>query len=135
MRERRSPSRSRQTHGLRKVTVFVPENSAEGIRQFARELCARHQAGPASEAPEWRVVSPSAALMVSPECRARCAIRDTGASGRKRFHWAVTVLGQSRPIAAGRTGELAEARSLAEVALRDYTADRRELFGGQSRDA
>jgi hypothetical protein len=64
---------------------------------------------------------------VDPECRVRCVIRDTGASGGNRFHWTVTVLGRSRPVAAGRTGELAEARSLAELALAAYFEEWREL--------
>jgi hypothetical protein len=70
---------------------------------------------------EWRAISPSVELLANPECRARCAVRDTGASGAKRFHWTVTVLGQSRPVAAGRTRERAEAQSLAEAALVDYS--------------
>jgi hypothetical protein len=135
MRERRSPSQSPQAHGLSKVTLLVPENCAEGLRQFARELCARHRAGPAPLAPEWRTVAPSAELMVDPECRARCAIRDTGASGGKRFHWTVTVLGHSRPVAAGRTGELTEARWQAEAALAAYMAARGEMREDEAGDA
>ena len=127
MSKRRPPSRSLRTEGLRKVTIVVPERCAEGMLQFARELRLRPPAGCAVEQPpRWRTLSPSAALMVNPECGARCAVRDTGAVGEKRFHWTVTILGRSRPVAAGRTGESAKARSLAEAALGAYAADGRE---------
>jgi hypothetical protein len=89
----------------------------EALRQFARELCDAQQAGPAHLTPQWRTFSPSAHPMVAPEYRVRCAVRDTGANGGKRFHWTVTILRRSRPVAAGRAGELAEARALAEMAL------------------
>jgi hypothetical protein len=68
-------------------------------------------------AEQWRKLSPSAELMVGPDCGARCAIRDTGAAGPARYHWTVTVFGETDPVAAGYTGELAEARSHAEGAL------------------
>jgi hypothetical protein len=55
--------------------------------------------------------------MVDPDCGARCAIRDAGARGKDRYHWTVTVFGDTDPLAAGRTGELAEARSRADEAL------------------
>jgi hypothetical protein len=123
MHVRRPSLRSLQAHDLRKVTVFVPEECAEALRQFARELCDAQQAGPARLTPQWRTLSPSAELMVAPEYRARCAVRDTGATGGKRFHWTVTILGRSRPVAAGRAGELAEARTRAEMALGAYAAE------------
>ena len=47
----------------------------------------------------------------------RCAIRDTEPPGEGRYHWTVTVLGEPDPVAAGRTAELAEARSRADEAL------------------
>jgi hypothetical protein len=59
MRERQPPSRLLRGRRLCKVTLFVPEGCAEGLRQFAR------------------------------------------------FHWSVTILGQSHPVATGHTGELA----------------------------
>jgi hypothetical protein len=71
MRQGRPSSRSLRTQGLCKVTVLVPEGYAEGIRQFAEELCARHQAEPTPARLEWRALSPSAELMVSPERSAR----------------------------------------------------------------
>jgi hypothetical protein len=58
--------------------------------------------------------------MVGPDCGARCAIRDTGAAGEGRYHWTVTVFGETDPVAAGRTGGLGEARSQAEGALLAY---------------
>jgi hypothetical protein len=76
MRQSRS-SRSPPAQRLCKVTIFDPEGYAEGIRQFAQELCARHQAEPTPTRPEWQALSPSAELMVSPERSARCAVRDT----------------------------------------------------------
>ena len=130
MRERRSL----QAHGLRKVTLLVPEGFADGIRQFARELRALRGAEPALIKPEWRTVTPSAELLVHLECRARCAIRDIRAPGAARFHWTVTVLGRARPVAAGRGGEIVQARSLAEAALSAYVVDRRELPDGNGGD-
>jgi hypothetical protein len=52
--------------------------------------------------------------MVDPGCGARCAIRDTGAPGERRYHWTVTVFDETGAAAEGYTGELAEARSHAE---------------------
>jgi hypothetical protein len=60
----------------------------------------------------------SAELMVDPGCGGRRAIRDTGAAGPDRYHWTVTVFDETDPVAAGRTGELMQARSQAETALR-----------------
>jgi len=57
--------------------------------------------------------------MVDPGRGARCAIRDTGAPGEGRYHWTVTVFGETDPV-AGRTGELGKARSQAEGALLAY---------------
>ena len=82
----------------------------------------------------WRRLSPSAELFVDPESGARCAIRDTGAPGARRYYWTVTVFGEHQ-VAAGRTGELAEARSQAEAALAVYMVDWREPSGGRKGDA
>jgi hypothetical protein len=43
MHERQRPSRSSTARGLCKVTIIVPEPSAEGVRQFAHELRERHE--------------------------------------------------------------------------------------------
>lgn len=91
MHRQRSSSRSLQVRPLRKVVVLVPEDCAEGIRQFARDSRAQQRPGPSAAAPEWRAVGPSTELMVNPECRARCAVRDTGVSGGKPSHWTVTL--------------------------------------------
>ena len=99
---RRIRSRSLSAQGLCKVTVLVPEDYAEGIQQFAHELRERHQAEPTPTQLEWRTLSPSAELMVSPERRARCVVRDTRAAGADRFRWTVAVLGQLDPVAEGR---------------------------------
>jgi hypothetical protein len=65
-------------------------------------------------------LSPSAELMVDPQSGARCAVRDTGAPEAECYFWTVTVFGYHQ-LAAGRTPELAEARSQAEAGVVDYT--------------
>src|SRR5215831_9574313 len=72
---------------------------------------------------KWRVLSPSAQLIVDPASGARGIIRDTCADGAYRFHWSVIPSEESLPIAAGRTGGLERARSIAEAALHAYAAD------------
>jgi hypothetical protein len=67
---------------------------------------------------QWRKLSPSAELMVDPGRGARCAIRDPGAPGEGRYRWTVPVFGETEPVAAGRTAELA--RSRADGALYAY---------------
>jgi hypothetical protein len=59
----------------------------------------------------------------------RCAIRDTGATGSGRYHWTVTVFGDTDPVASGRAGQPAEARSRAEGALLAY-AEGGGVFSG-----
>jgi hypothetical protein len=76
---------------------------------------------------KWKTLSPSAHLLVDPEFGARGVIRDTRASGASRFLWCVVASGQLDPIAAGRTGEIAQARAVAEAALSAYAADLRGL--------
>ena len=71
----------------------------------------------------WRILSPSAQLIVDPASGARGIIRDTGIDGAYRFHWSVIPSGEPLPIAAGRVGGLARARSIAEEALRAYAAE------------
>jgi hypothetical protein len=51
--------------------------------------------------------------MVDPERGVRCAIRNTGVAGSDRYHWTITVFGDTDPVASG----LGEARSRAEQAL------------------
>jgi hypothetical protein len=128
----RRPSRSLRAQGLCKVTVLVPEGCAEGIRQFAQELRDRQPIGPVPETPKWRAISPSAELMVSPDCSARGSVRDTRAPDADRFRWTVAVLGQLDPIAEGRAENRVEARSLAEAAVAAYFAGRAEPSGGGS---
>jgi hypothetical protein len=72
---------------------------------------------------KWRVLTPSAQVIVDPASGARGIIRDTCAEGVYRFHWSVIPSEESLPIAAGRTGGLARARSIAEEALYAYAAD------------
>lgn len=72
---------------------------------------------------KWRVLSPSAQLIVDPASGARGIIRDTRAEGAYRFHWSVIPSEESFPIAAGRTGGLERARSIAKEALRACAAD------------
>ena len=128
----RRPSRSLRAQGLCKVTVLVPEGCAKGIRQFAQELRDRQPIGPVPETPKWRAISPSAELMVSPDCSARGSVRYTRAPGADRFRWTVAVRGQLDPIAEGRAENRVEARSLAEAAVAAYFAARAEQSGGGS---
>ena len=79
---------------------------------------------------KWRFLSPSAHLIVDPASGGRGVIRDTRADGAYRFHWSIIPTEESLPIAAGRTGELARARSLAEVALRACVEDWRDQGQG-----
>jgi len=72
---------------------------------------------------KWCILSPSAQLIIEPASGARAIIRDTCAERVYRFHWSVIPSEESLPIAAGRTGGLARARSIAEEALRAYAAD------------
>jgi hypothetical protein len=132
MHQGQPPSRSLRAQGLCKVTVLVPEGCAEGLRQFAQELRNRQRNGPVAETLQWRSLSPSAELMISPDCRARCIVRDTKAAGADRFRWTVTLLGQLDPVAEGRAKKRAEARSLAEAAVAAYFANRAETLGGGS---
>ena len=80
-----------------------------------------------------RRLSPSTELMVDPRSGTRCAIRDTRRAGAERYYWTVTVIGEPDPVAAGRIGEIADARAAAEVAVGAVT-DWRELPGDRSRD-
>jgi hypothetical protein len=132
MRYGRLSSRPPRAQGLCKVTVLVPNDCAEGIRQFAEKLRARHQAEPTPTRLEWRALSPSAELMVSPERSARCSVRDTMAPGANRFRWTVAVLGQWDPVAEGRAKDRAEARLLARAAVARHFAERAERSGDGS---
>jgi hypothetical protein len=132
MRQSRPSSRPQRAQRLCKVTILVPVDCAEGIRQFAHELRARHQAEPTPAWLEWQALSPSAELMVSPEVGARCAVRDTRAPGADRFRWTVAMLGQLDPVAEGRAKSRGEARLLAEAAVATYSANWPELSDGGS---
>ena len=81
---------------------------------------------------KWHLISPSTQLIVEPSSGARAVIRDTCADGAYRFHWSVIPSEESLPIAAGRTGGLARARSIAEEALRAYAEDWRGLVGAET---
>jgi hypothetical protein len=109
----------------------VPEDYAEELPRFAGESRSR-QREPAYPTPEWRRVSPSAELLVDPECQARGIIRDTFARGADRFHWSVLALDELHPVAAGHTGRIARGRLLAETALRAFVKDWHEQSGGGS---
>lgn len=129
MSDRRPPFRPPEATRLRRVTLRVPEDYAEDLRRFARELRSR-PLGPAYPTAEWRRVSPSAELLVDPECQARGIIRDTFARGADRFHWSVLAPDQSHPVAAGHAGRIARGRLLAETALRAFVEDWREQPAG-----
>jgi len=108
--------------GLCEVTVLVPKDCVERIRQFAQELRARPPAEPLPTRLEWQTVSPSAELVVTRDCSARCVVRDTRAAGVDRFLWTVVVLGKLDPVAEGRAKDRAEARLQAEAAVAAYFA-------------
>jgi hypothetical protein len=100
--------------------------SAEGVLQddlfrchLMREHRSRHPALEASPLRKWRSVSLSAKLMVDQKSGARAVIRDTHADGG-RFLWSVLGPGQMDPMSDGRTDDIAQAQSLAEVALHAY---------------
>ena len=128
MRQNSAFSRRLAARGLRRVTVVVPVGCAEGLLLLARELRARQRAGTASVPLGWRMLSPSAELLLDLESGARCTIRDTGTPGIGRYLWTVSVFGEHQ-LAAGRTGELAAARARAEMALAGYMATRRGFAG------
>jgi hypothetical protein len=69
---------------------------------------------------------PECRVDIDPESGARCAIRDSRQSGAERYLWTLTVFGYHQ-LAAGRTGEIAEARLRAEAALAGYAAAWREM--------
>jgi len=102
----------------------------QNMAHYRRDAPGTHTAGTltwdAHEMPRrtnWRILSPSAQLIVDPASGARGIIRDTGADGAYRFHWSVIPSGEPLPIAAGRVGGLARARSIAKEALRSYAAE------------
>jgi hypothetical protein len=80
----------------------------------------------------WHLLSSSTQLIFHPASGARAVIRDTCADGAYRFHWSVIPSEESLPIAAGRTGGLARARSIAEEALGAYAEDWLWLLGGHT---
>jgi hypothetical protein len=106
-----------RSRGLRSVTLFVPESCAEGLRDLLR---ARERDGIGDPLSGWRRVSPSTELMVDVRSAARGTIRDTRAQGAEGYYWAVTLIGETEPVASGRSEELTEARSQAEQALNAY---------------
>ena len=112
----------------------MPVGCAEGLRQLARELRARQRVRTAGVTLGWRRLSPSAELFVDPESGARCAVRDTGALGAERYYWTVSAFGDHQ-VAAGRTGEVTEARTEAEAALAAYMLAWHELPGEESGSA
>jgi hypothetical protein len=112
MQSRRLGPGSLPSSGLRRVSLLVPEASAEGLRRLAREFRTRHRLGLTVTARSWRRLSPHAELLVDPENGASCAIRDSRAPGTERYLWTVSTFGYHQ-VAMGRTAELAEARSRA----------------------
>jgi len=70
--------------------------------------------------------------MVDLESGARCTIRDTGAAGADRYYWTVSVFGEHQ-ISEGRAGEVAVARSQAELAVAAHWVSWRPLPNGTAR--
>jgi hypothetical protein len=87
-----------QARRLRRVTLFVPESCAEGLRDLARVLRAQYRERTPGPPLGWRRLSPSAELMVDPEIGARCTIRDTRAADAERYHWTVSIVGEPGPV-------------------------------------
>jgi hypothetical protein len=126
MSERQPPYRQAESFRVRRVTVRVPEDYAEAVWRT------RQRGEPSlGSSPQWRRLSPSAELLVDPECQVRGIIRDTRARGADRFHWSVFAPDQSHTVAAGHTGRIARGRWLAETALRAFVEDWREQSGRQ----
>jgi hypothetical protein len=128
-----SERRPQEAARLRRVCVRVPEDYAEDLRRFAREL-RTGQRGEPSSAPGWRRVSPSTELIIDAECQASGIVIDTQARGTERFHWSVLAADQSHIVAAGHTGTIVRGRWLAETALRAFSEDWREQSGEWSSD-
>jgi hypothetical protein len=101
------------------LTIYFPE-----ILFYLPKFLIKRGSGEGGQMHPWKASTPSAQFLVDPDCGARSIIRDTGECGVRRFHWYVIPLGRYHPIAEGRTGELARARSVAEMALRAYAEDR-----------
>ena len=129
-----TPRNSRLRHMRTRCFGAATRTSAHPVQNMAhhrRDAPGTHRAGTltrdAHEMPRrmrnWRILSPSAQLIVDPASGARGIIRDTGIDGAYRFHWSVIPSGEPLPIAAGRVGGLARARSIAEEALRAYAAE------------
>jgi inosine-uridine nucleoside N-ribohydrolase len=113
--------------------LLALDANAERFLHLAREFRARHRLWMGGATQGFGRLSPSAELMVDPQSGARCAIRDTGAPEAECYFWTVTVFGYHQ-LAAGRTPELAEARSQAEAGVVDYTAAWREMSRDGSGD-
>ena len=112
------------------LAAFAPILPTSSVDQAAIAVCFATEEDCAALAvrainnAEREIFSASAELMVSPDCSARCVVRDTRAPGGDRYRWTVTVLGQLDPVAQGRAENRVEARSLAEEALATYFANR-----------
>ena len=134
MRERQPPSRPPPAARLRRVMLHVPEDNVEDLRRFVRELRTWQRGEPGYAPPKWRRISRSAERIIDPECQACGIIRDTSRRGADRFQWSVLAPNQSQEIAAGHTGRIARGRWLAEMALRAFVEDWRELSRRQDGD-
>ena len=90
--------------------------------RLIRQLRSRRAATPAPPKVEltWRKIGLIAQLMIDPRTGARAVIRDTR-SDASRYFWSVLGAGEMEPVSDGRTGDLAQAQSIAEAALRAYT--------------
>ena len=130
----RRPSRSPRAQGLCKVTVLVPEDCADDVRQFAQQLRDRQPNGRVPETPKWRVISPSAELMgaglgvhgptATAACISRPGRRPNPKSGRPQQPLALPPRGRSRrsrypkrcrPLPQSRPLEAFEHRCLART--------------------
>jgi len=102
--------------------------------RLTRRLRSSRAAAPAPPKVEltWRKIGLIAHLMIDPRTGARAVIRDTR-SDAGCYLWRILGAGEMEPARHGRTGDLAQAQSIAEAALRAFVEDWREQSAGHRR--
>ena len=75
---------------------------------------------------------PSSGESTANRCASTLKLRFLPPGTGTEDHWSVIPSEESLPIAAGRTGGLARAQSIAEEALRAYAEDWRGLLGAET---
>ena len=72
--------------------------------------------------------------MIDPRFGARCAIRDTRAAGAERYHWTVSLIGNSKPVARSRAGEYRRGALASRVGLKRLLGGQARAINGEERD-